>query len=89
MKMILHKVWLARCARPFDKTQKSAHDIIHQIQTEIKQRITISFNSTRTDISKQMFTWRHNDILFTLDENDQLVFKFNINPQDTKGFGTT
>ena len=47
MKMILHKVWIASCTRLFDKKQRLAQDIINQIQTELKQRIMISFNSNR------------------------------------------
>ena len=76
MKMILHKIWKARCISLFDKKQLTAQDIIQQIQTELKQRITISFNSTRSDISKQMLIWRHKNILCTMSENNKLVFRF-------------
>ena len=76
---ILHKVWTAHCTHLFDKKQRSVQDIINQIQAELKEQITISFNSNRTDVSKQMLTWRHKDILCTLHVNHQLVFKFNIN----------
>ena len=76
MKMILHKLWTTRCAHPFDRRQVSAQDTINQIKTELKQRISITFNSTRTDISKHMSTWRHQEVLCTLDTNNQLVFKF-------------
>ena len=76
MKMILHKLWTTRCARLFDRKQVSVQDTINQIKTELKQRISISFNSTRTDISKHMSTSRHKDILYALDKNNQLDFKF-------------
>ena len=84
MKMILYKLWTTRCTHLFEKKhvsakQVSAQNTINQIKTELKQRITISFISTRTDIYKHMFTWRHNDILCTLDRNNQLVFKFDTN----------
>ena len=79
MKMILHKIWRARCISLFDKIQSSAQDIIQQIQTELRQRITISFHSNRSDISKQMLIWRHKDILCTLSENNKLIFRFHIN----------
>ena len=79
MKMILHKVWLARCARLFDKNQRSVQDIINQIYAELKHRIKISFSSNRPAVSKQMCTWRYKDILCTLDESNHLVFKFRGN----------
>ena len=79
MKMILHKIWRARCISLFDKKQLSARDIIQQIQTELRQCITISFYSNRSDISKQMLVWRHKDILCTLSENNKLIFRFHLN----------
>ena len=52
------------------KTGVSASTINQiKIEFERRQRISISFNSNRTDISKHMFTWRHNDNLRTLDKN--------------------
>ena len=77
MKMILHKLWTTRCTRHFDKNGCQIQST--KSKTQLKQRTTISFNSIRTDISKHMFTWRHNDILCTLDRTNQLVFKFDSN----------
>ena len=79
MKTILHEIWIACCISLFDKKQLSAQDIIQQIQTKLKQRITISFNSNRSDISKQMLIWRHKDILCTLSENNKLILRFHTN----------
>ena len=45
MRMILHKLWIARCTRLFDKKQRLAEDIIRQIKAELKQRTTLSFNT--------------------------------------------
>ena len=77
IKMTLHKLWVSRCAYLFDKKHiLLAEDIIAQIKEEVKRRISISFNSQRIEVLKQMFTWRHKDIRCTLDNNNQLVNKF-------------
>ena len=75
IKMILRKPWTSRCASLFDKKQTLAQGIISQIRVELRQRISNSFSSNETDISKQMFTWRRNNILCSLDKDNKLVFK--------------
>ena len=76
IKMILHKMWVSRCACLFDRKLTSAEDIIAQIKAEVKRRISLVFNSQNTDVTRQMVTWHHRDVLCTLGDNNLLVYKF-------------
>ena len=76
IKLILYQIWLARCSHHCDKKLILPHTIIKQIESELKQRITLCFQAHSSVSAKQMQIRRAKDALFSLDNNNQLVFKF-------------